>query len=47
LMLMLQRLSKERIPENNHALLIDIDKNPRYEQRQREILEELQDGRCS
>jgi hypothetical protein len=44
MMLMLQRLSTERIPENNNALLIDINKNPRYEQRQREILAELQDG---
>jgi hypothetical protein len=37
LTLCLQQLSKEKIPESSFDL-IDINKNPRYEQRKREIL---------
>jgi hypothetical protein len=41
--LMLKRLSHEAIPENEmDAIMREVDKNPRYEQRQREILDELQ-----
>jgi hypothetical protein len=42
LTLCLQRLNKEKIPESSYDLS-HIDRNPRYEQRKREILEELED----
>jgi DNA-binding CsgD family transcriptional regulator len=41
--LMLEILAREHIPERSFDL-IDIDKNPRYEERKREILEELGRG---
>lgn len=41
--IMLEILAREHIPERSFDL-IDIDKNPRYEERKREILEELGRG---
>ena len=41
--MMLEILAREHIPERSFDL-IDIDKNPRYEERKREILEELGRG---
>jgi hypothetical protein len=41
--IMLEILAREHIPERSFDL-IDIDKNPRYEQRKAEILEELGRG---
>lgn len=38
--IMLEVLAREHIPERSFDL-IDIDRNPRYEERKREILEEL------
>jgi hypothetical protein len=38
--MMLEIIAREHIPERRFDL-IDIDKNPRYEERKREILEEL------
>jgi hypothetical protein len=38
--IMMEIIAKEHIPERNFDL-INIDKNPRYEERKREILEEL------
>ena len=39
----LEQLSKESIPQSTYDL-IDVGKNPRYEERKREILEELGRG---
>ena len=41
--LCLQQMAKEKIPERNFDL-IDIDKNPKFGQRKREILAELGRG---
>jgi hypothetical protein len=42
LTLCLQQLAKEGVKEGGiDSLLIDMDKNPRFEQRKREILEQL------
>jgi DNA-binding transcriptional MerR regulator len=42
LLMLAKRMSAEGIPRSGmDDLLIDLDKNPRYEQRQREILREL------
>jgi hypothetical protein len=41
--IVLQRMTKERILESGmDAIMGDLDKNPRYEQRKAEILEELE-----
>jgi hypothetical protein len=41
--IMLEILAREHIPERSFDL-INIDKNPRYEERKREIIEELERG---